>query len=284
MHSLETLQVDPYSALSSPASPWCSRLRTWTQRRPAVFWLCTPLGIALLLALLLIATSPLDAASLRPSRSSLQRQALAAHDHGYPAARTPRDLHGLVERGHLIRLPGNADYELKEGLRYPYARPEVKLFVERLARQYRNRCGEGLVVTSLVRPRNQQPWRSSPLSVHPYGMAMDLRVSWKRSCRAWLEGTLIQLEEVGVLEAARERHPPHYHVVLFPDPYLDYVSRLTGEQIVLDTGFDAYRVQRGDNLWRIAHRHGTTVQRIQDANDLRGTTIRPGQVLSIPRP
>jgi len=43
-----------------------------------------------------------------------------------------------------------------------------------------------------------------------------------------------------------------------------------------------YTVQRGDNLFRIALRFGTTVATIQQANGLTSTTIRVGQVLKIP--
>lgn len=236
---------------------------------------------ALLLAELTTPTA-VEAASLRPSRPSLLRQVYAAKDHGYPFAHNPSEVQSLASQGHLVRLPGSRSYELKQGMRYPYARPEVRLFVERLSSQYRGRCGEKLVVTSLVRPRNRQPRNASPLSVHPTGMAMDLRVSWKRACRSWLEGTLLQLEGTGVLEATRERYPPHYHVVLFPDDYRSYVEKLTGEPVQAGVTV-SYRVQRGDTLWRIARRHGTTVREIQDANNLRGTVIRPGQVLAIPR-
>jgi hypothetical protein len=237
----------------------------------------------ILSATLLAPVVSLDAASLRPSRPSLLRQVYAAHDHHYPYARSSGEVQDLVRRGYLVRLAGNGDYELKESMSFPYARREVRLFIERLSGQYRDRCGEKLVVTSLVRPKSRQPRNASPLSVHPTGMAMDLRVSWKRACRAWLEGTLIQLEKAGVLEAARERHPPHYHVALFPGPYLDYVEQLTGRQILADSGVDAYRVQRGDNLWRIAHRHGTTVEQIREVNGLHGNLIKAGQVLAIPR-
>jgi len=208
----------------------------------------------------------------------------AAKDHGYPFARDPSEVQSLASQGHLVRLPGSRSYELKRGMRYPFARPEVRLFVERLSSQYRGRCGEKLVVTSLVRPRNRQPRNSSPLSVHPTGMAMDLRVPSKRTCRSWLEGTLLQLERTGVLEASRERYPPHYHVVLFPDDYRSYVERITGKPVVVGVvTLTRYRVRRGDTLWKIARRHGTTVREIQDANNLRSNLIRPGQVLAIPR-
>ncbi len=45
-----------------------------------------------------------------------------------------------------------------------------------------------------------------------------------------------------------------------------------------------YVVVRGDNLGSIARRHGTTVSAIQALNNLRGTTIHPGQRLMVRAP
>jgi membrane-bound lytic murein transglycosylase D len=42
-----------------------------------------------------------------------------------------------------------------------------------------------------------------------------------------------------------------------------------------------YRVKRGDNLWTIAERYGTTVKRIIAVNKLRNTTLTVGQTLVI---
>jgi hypothetical protein len=62
-------------------------------------------------------------------------------------------------------------------------RVETDLFVKRLAGQYRAACGERLVVTSLTRPASLQPRNASDRSVHPTGMAVDLRVPPTSSCR-----------------------------------------------------------------------------------------------------
>jgi len=42
-----------------------------------------------------------------------------------------------------------------------------------------------------------------------------------------------------------------------------------------------YTVRRGDSLWNIARRFGTTVDRIKRDNNLRSNTLRPGQRLTI---
>ena len=100
----------------------------------------------------------------------------------------------------------------------------MKTFIERLSEQYRAACGERLVVTSLTRPITRQPPNASVISVHPTGMAADLRRSDSSGCRQWLETVLLDLEGKGVIEATREQYPPHYHVAVFPNPYLQYLA------------------------------------------------------------
>jgi LysM repeat protein len=41
-------------------------------------------------------------------------------------------------------------------------------------------------------------------------------------------------------------------------------------------------VREGDSLWAIARRHGTTVRKLRAANDIRGSRIYPGQLLTVP--
>lgn len=243
------------------------------------------------LALILSWWSYLDAQSLRGSRASLIRQNRQAKLHDYTYLKRPADVKRFVRAGYLVEIKGNDDYELAR-VSFPYARPEVRIFLERLGRQYRAACGEKLVVTSLVRPTTRQPHNASPLSVHPTGMAIDLRRSSKAACRQWLERVLLQLEGRGVLEATRESRPPHYHVALFPRPYIAYVNglpstttRLASNTTKASTGGAetiSYRVRRGDSLWTIARRHGTTIEALKEANGLRSSRLLAGQRIQIP--
>lgn len=237
------------------------------------------------LILLLVSLSG-QAQSLLGSRSSMLRQSLAAREHDYTYLRTGADVRRFVDRGLLVRLRGNSNYRLGT-VSYPYARPEVKTFIERLSSQYRNACGERLVVTSLTRPLTRQPANASHLSVHPTGMAVDLRRSSRPACRAWLEDTLLTLEDRGVVEATRERNPPHYHVTLFPRAYQRYlggkgVQLASGGKGTAQTSGTTYRVGRGDSLWTIAQKHRTSVTSIKRYNGISSSRLKPGQVLKIP--
>ncbi|HUO85013.1 MAG TPA: DUF5715 family protein [Thermoanaerobaculia bacterium] len=237
-------------------------------------------ALAAAIVTLLVPLELAEAASLSGSKSSLHRQNSAARQHDYSYLRNRDDVYRFVRAGYLVKVSSTGDYDL-DGVSFPYARPEVRLFLERLGGQYRSACGERLVVTSLTRPQSRQPRNASPLSVHPTGMAMDLRVSKRSSCRSWVESTLLSLERSGVLEATREHRPPHYHVAIFPKPYQRYVARLDGGAS-RTFGGRTYRVGRGDTLWDIAQRFGTSVAVLKQANNLRSGMIKPGQSLRIP--
>ncbi|MDT8342616.1 MAG: DUF5715 family protein [Longimicrobiales bacterium] len=243
-------------------------------------------------ALSLVFTLPLtvEGQSLRGSQASLAIQNRIAREHDYSYLRDGAQVRRFVGAGYLVPVRASRDLDL-HAVSYPYARPEVELFLRRLSAQYRSACGEKLVVTSLTRPLSAQPRNASEESVHPTGMAIDLRRSGSAACRRWLEGVLVDLERAGLLEATRERYPPHYHVALFPRPYVAYVERVTERPPRLITRMasgDApesvleYRVRRGDSLWTIARSHGTTVERIRAENRLRGDRILPGQTLKVP--
>jgi hypothetical protein len=263
----------------------------------------------------LAGVSIVSAQSLKGSRASMRRQNEVAQNQDYTFLETTADVWDFVEKGLLVPLNGNSNYEVVEDASFPYARPAVKTFVERLSEQYKSECGEKLYVTSLTRPLSRQPSNASDLSVHPAGMAVDLRRSKRSSCRRFLESTLSGLETKDVLEATRERNPAHYHVAIYPSAYTHYVADLIGTDSkpsegarpegmkiaklqtppsyasVLPVGGGTeksegegwkYTVKRGDTLWEIARRNGITVSQLKRDNGLTRSYLVPGQKLTIP--
>jgi membrane-bound lytic murein transglycosylase D len=57
-------------------------------------------------------------------------------------------------------------------------------------------------------------------------------------------------------------------------------SPVSGSSVKGESG--EYVVRKGDSLWKIAKRFGTTTKAIQSVNQLRRTRLRIGQVLIIP--
>jgi hypothetical protein len=254
------------------------------QNRPGVrvVW-----GAGLVLAGVLALGPTASAQSLRGSVSSLDQQNRQALRHDFTYLTRRQDVARFVGAGLLVPVEGNAHYKLTD-VSFRVARPEVRLFVERLAAQYYGICGTRLVVTSLTRPKTYQPSNASARSVHPTGMAIDLRVPTTVSCRRWLESTLLALEGSRVLDVTLERNPPHFHVALFPEPYLAHVATISGRKTAArlpspERTRGSHTVRRGETLWRIAQTYETTPSAIRRANGLPTTTVRTGQRLVIPR-
>jgi LysM repeat protein len=260
-----------------------ARRRLTAPDRPTTF--LRALGAALAAAAAVLTAAPASAQSLRGSPASLDRQNQQAVRHEFTYLNRRQDVARFVDAGLLVPLEGSSHYQLTN-VSFKVARPEVRLFVERLSVQYYRTCGSPLVVTSLTRPKAYQPSNASARSVHPTGMALDLRVPTTASCRRWLESTLLSLEARRVLDVTLERNPPHYHVALFPGPYVAYVAATTGRTkttvIAAASESASHTVKRGETLWRIAQTYDTTPAAIRRANRLTSTSIRPGQRLLIP--
>ena len=130
--------------------------------------------------------TPALAQSLKGSSASMTRQNQEAVRNGYSFLENGQAVNQFVDRGHLVKVSPNRYMDLHD-VSYPYARPGVKMFLDRLSSQYTAACGEKMTITSLTRPLNRQPANASAVSVHPTGMAADLRIAQKSSCRSWLE-------------------------------------------------------------------------------------------------
>lgn len=165
------------------------------------------------------------AGGLRGSPSSMKEQHAVAVERDLTFMDDADQVRSSLESGVLDSVKSNGDFTLSR-VSYPYAVPEVRLFIERLGRQYFDAHGVPLVVTSLTRPAANQPRNAHQLSVHPAGMAVDFRVPRDAKARAWLESALLQLENRGVLDVTREKNPPHYHVAVYPAAYRAWVEKL----------------------------------------------------------
>ena len=98
---------------------------TLSFRSVAVVW-----GLGALIGTLCVSLA--GAQSLRGSRTSLDRQTRQAHGHDFTYLAGPTQLRRFVDAGLLVPVGDTRDYRL-EKVSFPVARPEVKLFIERLA-------------------------------------------------------------------------------------------------------------------------------------------------------
>jgi hypothetical protein len=160
---------------------------------------------------------------LRGSPESMARQHAIAVASELTFVGTLEEMQLLAEEGGLVPIAGGRHYEVMDWV-FPYGIPQTRTFVERLAAEYRAACGEALVVTSLTRPFSEQLPNSHQLSVHPAGMAVDLRIPQNPECREFLETRLLAKEAAGLLDITQERAPPHYHVAVFPEPYARWAA------------------------------------------------------------
>lgn len=237
------------------------------------------------LAAVMLLTGGAQAQTLRGSRGSVERMYSKAKEQDLTFYRSGRGVRSAAAEGDLVRMTGNSNYRVADAS-YPYALPTTRTFVQRLAAQYRDACGERLVVTSATRPRSVRLRNSVAESVHPAGIAVDLRKPTRGRCLRWLRQTLLDVEGEGVIEATEEHHPPHFHVAVFPAQYRRYLAnrdegggkpaRTTG------AGRSTYRVRQGDTLIGISRRTGVSVAKLKNANDLRTSNLQVGQRLVIP--
>lgn len=250
-----------------------------------------------LAALLAAAPAAARAQTLHGSRTSVERMYDQARNQDLTFYRSARGVRNAAAEGDLVRLGGSPDYRIA-GASYAYALPTTRTFVQRLAKQYHDECGERLVVTSATRPRSMHLRNSVAESVHPTGMAVDLRKPRGGRCLRWMRQTLLDVEGEGVIDATEEHHPPHFHVAVFPRQYATYVGGRTGEKrhaasLASSDGQDEggsddrpsgtrYKVREGDSLWTISRRKGVSVARLKEANGLRSNHLSVGRTLVIP--
>ena len=251
---------------------------------------------------------PLD---LHGSKQSVEKMYEFAMSRHMPFYLTPVNVDDAIAKGRLVALTGDSTYELTRGVGFAYSTREARQFVLAFAPQYLAACGVPLTVTSAARPMSNQPHNANPHSVHPTGIAVDIRRPAAGPCLTWVRGALATLEERGVVEATEEHHPVHLHVavlvqpgakVLLPNLVKTVVARQVttppvpvatvaaagGEVKLLAAsasaakGPHAYTVRQGDTMWDIANRNGVSMSDLKKANLHIASTLKPGITLMVP--
>jgi hypothetical protein len=247
-----------------------------------------------------------EPAVLHGSKASVEKMYSFAVSHRMPFYLTPTNVDKAIADGRLVALTGDSTYELSRGVGFSYATRETKQFVLAFAPQYLAACGVPLTVTSAARPMSRQPHNANPHSVHPTGIAVDIRRPPPGPCLTWVRGALADLETRGVVEATEEHHPIHLHVavlaqpgsrILLPNMVRTVVARqapVVQPPSVVASGGDVgvaatavkpprtYVVRQGDTLWDIANRTGVKMNDLKRANGRTVSTLRPGTTLTLP--
>lgn len=161
---------------------------------------------------------PATPGELRGSRESVEKMYRFASRNRMPFYLTPTNIQRAIADNRLVPLMGDATYELTRGVGFSYATREARDFVLAFAPQYLSACGTPLTVTSAARPSSRQPRNANPHSVHPTGIAVDLRRPYPGPCLTWLRNALAKLENDGIIEATEERHPAHLHLAVLVTP------------------------------------------------------------------
>jgi LysM repeat protein len=256
---------------------------------------------------------PKEPQDLHGSKQSVEKMYQFAISHHMPFYLTPVNVDDAIAKGRLVALTGDSTYELTRGVGFAYSTREARQFVLAFAPQYLAACGVPLTVTSAARPMSNQPHNANPHSVHPTGIAVDIRRPFAGPCLTWVRGALATLEERGVVEATEEHHPVHLHVavlvqpgakVVLPNLVKTVVARqlttppvpvttvatatVTGDVKLAAGARDAakaprsYTVRQGDTMWDIANRAGVSMAELKKANARVASALKPGTTLVLP--
>ena len=254
---------------------------------------------------------PKEPQDLHGSKQSVEKMYEFAMSHHMPFYLTPVNVDDAIAKGRLVALAGDSTYELTRGVGFAYSTREAKQFVLAFAPQYLAACGVPLTVTSAARPMSNQPHNANPHSVHPTGIAVDIRRPSAGPCLTWVRGALSTLEERGIVEATEEHHPVHLHVAVLVQPGAkvllpNLVKTVVARQLptppapvatVATAAVDAkgaagakdaakaqrsYTVRQGDTMWDIANRTGVSVAELKKANAHVAPALRPGTTLVLP--
>lgn len=217
-----------------------------------------------LLSFLYTAT-PLNAhpASLASDTAEMKRILNVTNEAKIPQITQAAQVNSFVAAGTLVPLYRIASVQ-REGYPYdlsevssPYLRPEAYTFMRQLVKSFNQECGRlPLTITSAVRlPKIHASVGGSPRSVHPHGLAFDVRTHDRRPDELhWLTRYLLAAETLGYIGAVEEKHNPHLHIAVIFDSFtatdlahisvIGCISRPRPRPTILATGTPITRPMR----------------------------------------
>lgn len=164
-----------------------------------------------------IASEMANFAALKGSRPKVQGTYFNTVNRGATFYQTMDEARAAISSGKFVPLYGNQYYATYH-MTLAYATPQAKAFIEALAPQFVEHCDEMMVVTSALRPKEKSPRNGSPWTVHPTGIAVDIRKPRNQACKPWLRQVLLDYQNQGYVDATEEFHPPHFHVAVIKAP------------------------------------------------------------------
>jgi hypothetical protein len=195
---------------------------------------------AIILLLAPISARGGDWSILAAKRSSQAIQNARANAYHLSRMRNRAMILQFYRSGYLVRVPERTRYYYLDSIAppYRYLRPWTMLFLDRLSREFYEKFGQPLRVTSLIRTVGSQsrlthtnpnaaeatgPDRSSHLT----GATLDISKRFMPvRGQQWMRSVLFRLKKSGYLYAIEEFQEPAFHVMVYPN-YRQYVAHLS---------------------------------------------------------
>jgi hypothetical protein len=165
---------------------------------------------------------PADAVSLVGGCQTTSEQQLQyARGNQLPLITTVAQYHERIASGQFVLFEGP---HLQVLAKRPYALPSTVAFIAEMSVAY-NAAGCGkLVVRDALRLTTERPLNGSMHSVHPAGMAVDIRMQYiKSECGDWLRSYVRLKEAAGKVDGTHELKPEHLHVVVPIEPRIQVI-------------------------------------------------------------
>jgi hypothetical protein len=173
---------------------------------------------------------PADAVSLVGGCQTTSKQQLQyAKGRQLPLMTTVAEYKERIASGYFVPFEGPYLHVLADR---PYALPSTVAFVTEMSVAYKAAgCGK-LVVRDALRLTTERPKNGSIHSVHPAGMAVDIRVQYiKSECADWLRSYVRLKEAAGKVDGTHELKPEHLHVVVPIEPRIQGIVQSLPDSI-----------------------------------------------------